>query len=279
MIPFDFIYLRPDTLAEAVAAFASLTGEGRSPQYYAGGSEVITLCRASGIRPGAVIDLKAIPECRMLEQDGDSLTIGAACTLNQIKISKTFPILGLTAGRIADHTNQCRITLGGNLCGTILYREAVLPLLLADARVSLCGPEGERTLPLAAVFDGRMQLGPGELLAQVHIPAWALTAGYAHIKKTSGEKIDYPLVSVAGLVGDDFLRVAFSGVCDRPFRSAPMEAALNNKAVSRADRARETAALLPYPARSDVGGSDQYRIFVLENTLQELLEAWENGEI
>lgn len=279
MIPFDFIYCRPNSLEEAAESYAQLVSAGKNPVYYAGGSETITLCRAGAIRPGAVIDIKNIPDCMPLSADDRALHIGAVCTLNQIKESKLFNLLRLSCGRIADHTNQCRITLGGNLCGTIIYRETSLPLLLSDADITLFGPEGERTLSFRSVFDGRMRLKPGELIVQVHVPLWALQARHVHVKHTRNEKIDYPLVSLAALWKGDFLRTAFSGVCAYPFRSEQIESVLNDRAASCSARAEKAAALLPEAAYSDVEGSGTYRVFVFKNTVQALLEDWENGKV
>lgn len=277
MIPFNFIYCRPDTIGEAYEAFFRLWAEGKNPAYYSGGSETITMCRAGNIQPGAVIDLKSIPECSLVFADQDGLSIGSACTLNQIKESNLFPLLSLACGRIADHTNQCRITLGGNLCGTIIYRETSLALLLSDASLTLLGGEGLRTVPFEHVFQGRMQLSPGELVVRAHIPGWALTAPHYHVKRTANEKIDYPLVSMAAIWKDGRLRAAFSGVCAYPFRSAEMEDILNDRARSPSARAEQAAGRLPEPARSDVGGSGAYRKFVLTNMLRALLEESKDG--
>lgn len=279
MIAHDLIYCRPDTLQEATDAFSQLQSEGKTALYYAGGSEIITLCRTGSIQPDAVIDIKRIPECMALSIDERALHIGSACTLSQISTSKLFPLLGLSCGRIADHTNQCRITLGGNLCGSIIYRETSLPLLLADASATLLGPQGERTVPFRSVFDGRIRLRPSELIVAIHLPVWALSARYFHIKKTANEKIDYPLVSVAALCNGDRLRVGFSGICSYPFRSELIEAVLNDRTKSCQDRVELAAALLPEPARTDVEGSGEYRLFVWKNTLQTLLEEWENGTV
>ncbi|WMJ84743.1 FAD binding domain-containing protein [Oscillospiraceae bacterium LTW-04] len=279
MIPFEFIYCRPNTLAEAVEAFVQLQTEGQNPFYYAGGSEIITMCRAGSIHPGAVIDIKSIPECNQLEVDNDVLNIGGACSLNKIKESKLFPLLRLACGRIADHTNQCRITLGGNLCGTIIYRETSLALLVSDAQVTLLGPEGRRTVSFKSIFNGRINLKPGEFIVQVQIPSWALNERYAHIKKTENEKIDYPLVTVAAIWKGDVLRAAFSGLCSFPFRSEEIESVLNDRSLSCEIRAEKAAQLLPDAAYNDVEGSGEYRVFVLRNTLCTLLEDWESGKI
>lgn len=277
MIPFDFIYCRPNTLGEAYDTFLQLRAEGKNPAYYSGGSETITMCRAGNIQPGAVIDVKSIPECTLLSLDQDGLSIGGACTLNQIKESKLFPLLSLACGRIADHTNQCRITLGGNLCGSIIYRETSLPLLLSDASLTLLGGEGLRTVPFEQVFQGRMQLSSGELVVRAHIPGWALTAPHYHIKHTANEKIDYPLVSMAVIRKDGRLRAAFSGICSCPFRSAEMEDILNDHALSPSARAEQAAGRLPKPVQSDVEGSGAYRQFVLMNMLRALLEEFTDG--
>ena len=65
-----------------------------------------------------------------------SSSLGAALTLTTIRA-----LLSLAAGRIADHTIQCKLTLGGNLAGTIHYHETLLPLLLADAVIHIAGPK------------------------------------------------------------------------------------------------------------------------------------------
>ncbi len=279
MIAADFIYMQPDTLRQARENYLQLSAAGQNPVYYAGGSEIITMCRTGSICPGAVIDIKNIEACQGLELDDNWLRLGAACNLNQIKQSKLFPLLGMVCSRIADHTNQCRITLGGNLCGSIIYRETSLPLLLADAKLILYGNRGRRALALKSVFDGRIRLQPDELIVAAHIPRWALNAPYYHIKKTANEKIDYPLLSVAALLHEDQLRVAFSGLADHPLRSKQVEAALNRRALSPAAVAAKATALLAGQARDSVEGSAAYRLFVLENTLRTLVEAWHDEKI
>ncbi|MHB1314085.1 MAG: FAD binding domain-containing protein [Christensenellales bacterium] len=279
MIPFNFIYCCVESLSEASLAFTQLADAGHNPYYYSGGTEIITMSRAGSIRPGAVIDIKSIPECNVLEFDCGMLVIGAACTLNKMKESRLFPLLGTAAGRIADHTNQCRITLGGNLCGSIIYRETSLPLMVSDAEIMLYGPSGSRIIPFHSVFRQRMLLANGEFIVQVRIPVPVLQLPYSHIKRTTNEKIDYPLVNVTILQQGGRLRAAFSGLCPYPFRSLEIEDILNDKSVSRQARIDRVSSLLPEPALADTEGSGGYRLFVLKNTLLQVLEEWENGMV
>ena len=219
MIPFNFTYCRPSTAEDAVNAFNNNKLQNQMPFYYAGGSEIITMCRLGSIKPHCVIDVKDISECKAISLDNCALHIGAACTLNEISCANLFPLLKLVCGRIADHTNQCRITLGGNICGTIIYRETALPLLLSDAAVTVFGPDGTRSILFGNIFKGRISLAPGEFILNFHIPIWALSAKHAHIKKTTNEKIDYPLISICAIEKNNNLCVAFSGACCYPFRS------------------------------------------------------------
>lgn len=279
MIPIDFTYCQAETLQEAAEIHAQFLKDGLSPVYYGGGSEIITMARAGSISPGAVIDIKKIDECNVLEADDGGLLVGAANSLSRIKESKYFPLLGSACGRIADHTNQCRITLGGNLCGSIRYRETSLPLLLCDATLILFGPDGKRAVPFQEAFQRRLRLADSEFVSQVCIPGWALRAKWLHVKKTAREKIDYPIVNVSTLVRKGRLRAAFSGICSFPFRSEEIERLLNDHSATAQSRADAITGLLPENAWTNSEASGEYRLFVLKNTVRRLLEEWERGDI
>ncbi len=133
MIPFDFEYYKPDTIEDAIQLFNKLELDGKKPIYYGGGTEFISMARMYNKYTGAVIDVKGIPECNVFEFKNDNLIIGSAVTLTKIAEENPFPLLSLTVKRIADHTIQDKITLGGNLMGTIIYKEAILPLLLSNS--------------------------------------------------------------------------------------------------------------------------------------------------
>lgn len=113
MIPFDFQYYRPGTIESAVQNYQTLAHHGKKPMYYGGGTEIISMARMGNISAGAIIDIKDIPECNILEIQEDYLVIGAGITLTQIHESNLFPLLAQAGARVADHTIQNKITLGG----------------------------------------------------------------------------------------------------------------------------------------------------------------------
>ena len=262
MIPFSFSYHQPDSVREAVELFHTLNSTGKQVLYYGGGTEIISMARANNIYTDAVIDIKGIPECNVLGMQNDDLILGSALTLTQISESQLFPLLGKSGGRVADHTIQGKITLGGNIGGTIIYREAVLPLLLADTQLVIAGRDGMRRVPIAEVFNERLHLEKGEFLVQAITKMEYTALPYVHVKKTKQDKIDYPLVTVAALKKGEQIRIALSGVCYYPFRSPMIEEDLNNTSIPIESRINNAINHVPGPIVSDTLGSADYRKFV-----------------
>lgn len=249
MIPFDFAYYRPDTAREAYNCWQQLKRAGKDPVWYGGGTELISMARVGSRAFGAVVDLKGVPACTRLERGRGRVTLGAAVTLTQIEDSGLFPLLGRTAARIADHTIQGKITLGGNLAGTIKYREAALPLLLCHCTAHVMTAGGEEERPFDQVFDGRLTLDDGEFLLNLSVPEEEAARPGRHAKRTRLDKIDYPLATLCAVRDGDTIRAAVSGYAAAPARLSPK---------------------LELPAAEEsLSGSRGYKEFVLKAMLAE----------
>ncbi|PLT28511.1 FAD binding domain-containing protein [Peribacillus deserti] len=279
MIPTDFEYYLPATISEAVHLYRTLKNHGKKPLYYSGGTEIITFLRLHLIETGAVININAIPECRQNNLIGDSLTLGSSLTLTEIEEANVFPLLSAASAGVADHTSRNKITLGGNICGMIFYREAVLPFLLCDSYCMIAGGDGVRKAPINSLFNKSLQLTEGELLVQIITQKRYLDLPFICIKRRQQWETGYPLVTVAALRNGNEIRVAISGLCPFPFRSAKMEADLNNTKLSLEERIELAFRHLPAPILHDVEGSAEYRLFVLKNTLLEIIPKLEAGAI
>ncbi len=273
MIAFAFDYYKPDSLNEAVELYSTLGRNGMKPLYYSGGTEIITMARRNDIFTRAVIDIKGIPECNVYEIKDSRLVIGAAVTLTHISENKFIPVISRTADFAADHTARSKITVGGNICGRIMYKEAVLGHLTAESNAIICGEKGIRAVPINQAFNQKLQLEEGEFLVQ-------LTADMAYsdlpclcVKKVKQGKTGYPLISMAALKKENNIRMAFSGVSAFPFRSAAMEKAINNRSIPGEQRIEQAIASLPAPIFGDIQGSSEYKEFVLRNLLEDILEA------
>jgi aerobic carbon-monoxide dehydrogenase medium subunit len=270
MLPFDFEYYRPKTLQEAVQLYQYMQDLGRQPMYISGTTELITLGRIDLVYTEAVIDIKDIVECRMMEHDGDHLVLGSALTLTAIEEADLFPLLTKTSSEIADHTARGKITVGGNICGQIFYREAVLPFLLVDSQAVVIGPQGVKVHYINDIFQKELQLGKGELLVQLATERKYIHAPFISIKRRQQWDTGYPLLTVAAVKIGGEVRVAVSGLCPFPFRSKEMEAAISQ---GGAVPTRVSGALdvLPAPILDDIEGSAEYRKFVLQNLLTDIL--------
>ena len=272
MIPFKFEYYKPDTLEEAFQLYNNLTNQGKNPLYYGGGTEIITMARANNIHMGAVIDIKGIPACCDMGFKDNKLYIGSAVTLSQITESKLFPLLGLVAARIADHTVQCKLTIGGNLCGTIIYRETSLPLLICESKAVIFGKNGEREVQVNQIFDKKLNLLPGEILVNLITEINYCSLPYVHVKKTKSDKIAYPLLTVAAIKKDNNIKIAFSGLYKYPFRSHKIENYINDNSLSNEDKINKVIGFQQGVMLDDIEGSSNYRKFVLKNTLENTLK-------
>jgi CO/xanthine dehydrogenase FAD-binding subunit len=273
VIPFNFEYYRPPTIQEAVQLFRQLAHQGKEPLYYSGGTEIITLGRINRVYTRALIDIKSIPECNTLALYNQKLILGSVLTLSRLHDSMAFPLLGEAAAGVADRTSRNKITLGGNICSRLIYREAVLPLLLTDSEVRIAGPAGLRQVPIQQVFNESLQLQNGEFLLQAITDKSYIHMPYAAVKKRKVADIDYPLVTIAAIRTDSMIRVAFSGVCAFPFRSQTVEDILNRDEMSLESKIDESIAHLPAPILDDIKGSAAYREWVLKTALYDTMQS------
>jgi len=272
MIAFNFEYYKPDSLEEAVNLYKDLSDSGKEPLYYSGGTEIITMARRNDLATKAVIDIKGIPECNVFEIKDNQLIIGAAVTLTHIAENKSIPFLSKTADFPADHTSRNKITVGGNICGKIIYKEAVLGHLIGDSNVSIYGEKGKRNAPIIQAFNQKLQLEKGEFLFQLATEMNYSNLPYISMKKTKQGKMEYPLISIAAIKKNNNIQMAFSGVCPFPFRSIEMEGYINNKAITKEQRIEGSINHLPAPIFGNIQGSAEYKKFVLKNLLEYTLK-------
>lgn len=278
MIGFNFQYYKPDTVEEAVRLFKDLDSSGKKAIYYGGGSEFISMARMNNVYADAVIDIKGIKECNEYKLEGDNLIIGAGVTLTKIAKGNLFPLLSLAVKRIADHTMQGKITIGGNLCGTIIYRESVLPLLVSESEVVIAGQSGQRKELLNDIFHERLQLDKGEMVVKIMVPKEFLSFPYLHVKRTKNEVIDYPLVSMSALKDKDKIKIALSGLGDYPFRSYEMENILNGDISPKDDKIQKAIDSIEDKIKSHMNGSKEYKEFMLYNVLDTALTDFGEGK-
>lgn len=189
---------RPQTLDELKELIAS----HNNLLYFSGGTEVLADYRQGKIPQEIWVDIKHLEGMR--EQSDNHL--GACVFLNEI----TYPeYLDRVAQFVADHTVRNHLTIGGNVCGKLPYREAVLPLLAAGAEVSIFSDGEMIRVPLKERFNNNMQLKPAELVCAFHLDR--SERPYRHKRYTLSSVVDYPLMTFLSVKTDEGYFVGLSG--------------------------------------------------------------------
>src|SRR5699024_8286624 len=268
MIPYDFEYYRPDTIEEAINISNKLTSQGKKTMYYGGGTEFISMSRVNNIYTDAIVDIKNVPECSILGVDGEELKIGSGVSLTKIAELNTFPLLSLAVKRIADHTVQDKLTIGGNLAGSIIYRESSLPLLVANSDILIGNTDGIDRIPFNEYWVRNTEDKEEDLIIQLIVDKKYLSLPYAHVKRTKNEKIDYPLISAVALKDGGSINIAFSGICDTSFRTKEIEKILNDSSILVNTKIDRIINQIPYDILDDHIGTPEYRKFMIGKVIE-----------
>ena len=278
MISYDFEYYRPKTYKEAIEVFKSKMDEGLNPVYYSGGTETVTYARNNIIKTGAVIDLKSIQETNVFSEDGDKIIYGSSLSLNHIIDNTIFRPMVEVLNKIADHTVRNRLTLGGNICGRLFYREGILPLMVSEGVLVIAGGNGIRRQNVMEGFNRKIILEPGEILLQIEIDKNNVNNPYMQVRKERSGEIDYPLFHIMALKVDDYVRYSFSGLCPFPFRNIEIERLLNHRSIEDIERVSQVVNMLPSNIIEDFRSSSDFRQYLFENDLLNIVRQME-GEI
>lgn len=266
MLPAYVEYYRPTEVQEAVQLFHELQQANKQPMYWSGGTEILTLGRLNIDTPHSIIDINGIAECKVLEETSRFLTIGASVPLTVLEERNSFPLLTEVSSEVADRTARNKITIGGNICGKIFYREAILPFLLADSHVLVADVQGVKEIPVK-----ELMLEHGQLLVNIRTNIGLVQLPFAARKIRKQWETGYPLITGAAIKVDGQIRLAFSGLCPFPFRSSAMENEINRTDLSFESRVERTLDHVPEPILDDIEGSRAYRLFVLQNLLMDFL--------
>ena len=225
-----FEYVRPDTLAEAVALLADKPGAARP---LAGGTDRIVQLRADRYQVDRVVDVKSIPELNELRFDPQhGLTLGAAVPCYRIYqdpvVAAAYPALIDSVSIIGGTAIQGRASVGGNLCNASPSGDSIPSLIVYGATCLITGPTSTRTVPVAefCVAPGTTRLEPGELLVSITLPAPTPRSGAHYLRFIPRYEMDIAVAGAGawvGLDGDGRIagaRIALAAVAPTPLSAS-----------------------------------------------------------
>lgn len=194
----DIRYLAPQTLDEAVGAFAAAQGAAR---ILAGGTDLLVQMRAGVARPGLIVDIKKIAEMTSIEETADGgfrigAAVAAAVLAEHPRFGRVWPGVLEAVNLIGSTQVQGRASAGGNLCNGSPAGDSVPAMMAAGAVVTVQGPNGRRQMPVEAVpaGPGRTTLAPGEILVGFTLPPRPPNSGDAYLRMIPRTEMDIAVV-------------------------------------------------------------------------------------
>jgi len=193
-----FDYVRPATVADAVAALADAGDGGK---VLAGGQSLVPVLAMRLGRPAVLVDINAVTGLDELSVSEGTLHVGATIRQRQVeqhRAAGAVPLLALALPWIGHRELRSR----GTVCGSLAHADpaAELPAVAAclNASLDVAGPGGQRTVTAREFFTGPMStvLAPDELLLGARFPVAGPGDGFA-FAEVARRHGDFALTGVA----------------------------------------------------------------------------------
>ena len=261
---YDFQYVKPGTLAEAVAA---LGADGA--QALSGGQTLTPTMKQRLAQPGSLVDLTNVAELKGVSVMGDVVEIKAATRHVDVEksaeVRAAIPALSDLAGRIGDPQVRNRGTIGGSLANndpSACYPAAALGL---DATIVT----SKREIAAADFFRGiyTTALDDGEIITAIRFKKPAAASYQKFVQPASR----FALTGVfAARLGAE-VRVAVTGASEQGvFRHAGLEQAL---AANFSPSAVDGVAISADGMIADLHGTPQYRAQLIKVMTKRAVQA------
>lgn len=261
-----------------------LTKHGDDARAIGGGTTLVILMKQRAVHYPFLVDLQTIPGLNRISQENGGVRIGALATHRDVECSplirSSFPVLADAFSKIGNVRVRQTASVGGNLAHADYRLDPPPPLLVLGAEVTAVGPKGSRVIALKDFFRGMYEtvLEPGELIADVRVPAMPAHSKAAYLRYSALSANDWPCLGVAALVREENgrcqeLRLALGGVAATPVlvngldfvRDQPLDDSVLEKLLHMVDE-----QIAPF---SDLRGSEWYkrqmvRVFVKKAVAQ-----------
>jgi carbon-monoxide dehydrogenase medium subunit len=268
MFPAEFDYQAPASLSEALDL---LRGSDGAMKALAGGQSLLPLMKLRLASPGALIDLRNVPELRGIRSDDSGVIYGAMTTYFQAIDSpitqSRAPLIIQALRQVGDPQVRARGTIGGSLAHADPGGDLPAVALALNARMHAVGPTGERGIASQDFFTEMLTtaLQPDELLSWVRFEATDTprtgTAYVKHRHPASG----YAVVGVAAVVRLDpngvcqEARVGITGAGTHAIRASGVERALTGQPFTQAVNEASTHAAEGLDLMNDYYASADFR--------------------
>lgn len=281
MKPSPFEYQAPATLREAIDLLVS------DPEaiVIAGGQSLMPVLAFRLAAPSLLVDLRRVPGLADIAIDDSGVYFGALVRWRDIegdeRLKIAHPLLKEAVGHVAHYQVRNRGTIGGSLAHADPAAELPGIAVTCDAKITLVGPAGARTIAAGEFFTGALSTlrQPDEIITGLHLPFWPRERRWA-FQEFAQREGDFALAGIALFYDEDQqgrlhnAHVGVIGACDRPNRLPEVETALNGHSVDEA-LIREAASIAAQAVDppEDVHGSADYRRALVATLIERGLRA------
>jgi carbon-monoxide dehydrogenase medium subunit len=265
MKPPPFSYHDPRTVTDTVALLASL----ENAKLLAGGQSLMPMLNMRYVLPDHVIDLNRVDGLSYIREAGGAIEIGAMTRQRDIEFSdlvrERCPLMHEAIRQVGHRQTRNRGTLGGSLCHLDPSAELVSMAAALDAKVTVAGKNGTRSIDFASFPVAYMTpaLEPDELLTGASFPYWPAGHGHAFIE-FSRRHGDFAIVSAAVLIEEKAGKVTrasitLGGMGPAPVRAHEVEKALIGEAIEEKRMREICESLRKLDAIDDIHAPASYR--------------------
>ncbi|NIQ38412.1 MAG: xanthine dehydrogenase family protein subunit M [Proteobacteria bacterium] len=226
-------YIVPSDRFEACNFLAK---NGSETKIIAGGTDLVLSLRRGEVRPRYLLDISEIEELRKIEDGGDQITIGAACTHTQISESPMLKehggILSEASGWIASRQIRNLGTIGGNVVNGSPAADTVPALMVLNGRLKIVSSNRHREVPLSDIYVGPYEtnLGPHELVSHIIVDKIPEGARYRFFRLTRRKAMATARINGGVLLRQknsggriEDIRISVGSVTPRPCRMTRAE--------------------------------------------------------
>jgi carbon-monoxide dehydrogenase medium subunit len=273
MIPAQFDYETPSTIAEAVALLAQRPDDAK---ILAGGHSLIPAMKLRLAQPQLLVDLSRIKDLAYIKVQGDQILIGAMTTHYQIESSSELntacPLLPECAATIGDVQVRNKGTIGGSLAHSDPAADWPAAAIALRADIVAVGPSGDRVIKADDFFVDLLTtaLEPDEIIREIRIAKPKSARGQAYQKvphPASGFAVVGVAVNLTATADEicESASIGITGVSTKAYRATAVESALTGKPLD--EQTIATAASHAgdgIDANSDLYASDGYRVHLAQ---------------
>jgi len=269
MIPAQFDYERPNSIAEALTLLAQRPDDAK---ILAGGHSLIPAMKLRLAQPQLLIDLGRIKDLSYIREEGGRILIGAMTTHYQLESSTLLkdicPLVPECAASIGDVQVRNKGTIGGSLAHSDPAADWPATALALRAEIVAVGNSGERVIKADDFFINLLTtaLQPNEIIREIRFDKPQNTRGQAY-QKVPHPASGFAVVGVAvnlNLTGNgvcESASIGVTGVATKAYRATAVESALSGKTLDeQIISSAASHACDGVDANSDLYASGPYRI-------------------